>query len=73
MNSHPPRPAQPTGIDPIKVRHYQELKFKVSFLKKPKDGKGEQGGIHMQMGISMLYPSSCASIPDDTIFVVVLI
>lgn len=40
------RPPQDTAPDPVKVKHYQELKFRFSFLEKLKCGEDEHRGIY---------------------------
>ena len=60
-------PPQDTDPDPVKVRHYQELKFKVSYLKKPKYGEAAQEESPLNGNLHTTPPSLC-SVPDDSIF-----
>ena len=60
-------PPQDTDPDPVKVRHYQELKFKVSYLKKPKYGEAAQEESPLNGNPHTTPPSLC-SVPDDSIF-----
>lgn len=50
------RPTLDKAPDPVKAKHYQELKFRFSFLEKLKCGENECRGISSWMRISILHP-----------------
>lgn len=60
-------PSQDTDPDPVKVRYYQELKFKVSYLKSQNMERVQRERLTFDWEL-LYHTLFLCSVPDDLIF-----